>query len=161
MSEEQEQAPKSKASRAEVAQRVAEVLRIRLDGAAFHDVVDFAKGKCWNVSERQCGRYIEQADKLLAGQLTKDTSRVINLHVARCESLFARAVNAADYRTGLAVLAELAKLRNLYAAEKNINDSAKQRGITMEEAKEVARQALMELPPPPEYKDIPEPPDDE
>src|SRR5262245_19750837 len=100
---------KSKASRAEVAMRVAEVLRIRLDGAAFHDVVEYAKVQGWNVSERQCGRYLERADELLAARLTKKRSRNINMHLARCETLYARAVNAADYRTALAIVMELAK----------------------------------------------------
>ena len=38
-------APKPKASEAEVALRVGEVLRIRLDGAQFHDVVQYAAEK--------------------------------------------------------------------------------------------------------------------
>lgn len=96
---------KNKASRAEVAARVVEVLRIRLDGAAFHDMVEFAKEKEWNVSERQCGRYLEKADELLAARQSKNRSRIINLHIARCEALYARSVNSADYRTALAVLA--------------------------------------------------------
>lgn len=65
MSEEQEQTPKGKASRTEVAARVDEVLRIRLDSAQFHDVVEYAKEKGWNVSLRQLARYIRKADELL------------------------------------------------------------------------------------------------
>ncbi len=40
-----EKKPKSDA--AEVAKRVEEVLRIRLDGAQFHDIVQYAAEKGW------------------------------------------------------------------------------------------------------------------
>ena len=42
-----EKKPKSDA--AEVAKRVEEVLRIRLDGAQFHDVVQYASEKGWGI----------------------------------------------------------------------------------------------------------------
>ncbi|HXD86513.1 MAG TPA: hypothetical protein VN641_08470, partial [Urbifossiella sp.] len=152
--------PKSKASRAEVAERIAEVLRIRLDGAAFHDVVAYAKEKGWNVSERQCGRYLAQADDLLADRRDKSRKRSIALHLARRESLYARAVNAADYRTALAVLDSTAKMQNLFAGErelKELNSALKEkmreRGnhsrISLEEAKRIAHLAIAELPKPP------------
>ena len=68
---------KSKASCAEVTERVAEVLRIRLDGASFLDVCTYATEKGWNVSERQCGRYIAKADEMLAAQTEKKRRRQI------------------------------------------------------------------------------------
>jgi hypothetical protein len=117
--------PKSKASRAEVAARVAEILEIRLDGASFGDCVTYGTEKGWNVSERQVGRYIEQADKLLAERTEKRRRRLLNMHVARREKLFARAVNAADLRTALAVLADQAKLQNLYTSDADIRELIK------------------------------------
>jgi hypothetical protein len=151
--------PKSKASRAEVTERVAEVLRIRLDGAAFHDVVAHAKEKGWNVSERQCGRYLAQADDLLAKRRERSRNRSISLHLARREGLFARALNAADYRTALAILDSTAKLQNLFESERQLKDlnaalteKLRERGnqtcISLEEAKRIAREAIAELPPP-------------
>ena len=151
--------PKSKASRAEVAERVAEVLRIRLDGAAFHDVVAYAKEKGWNVSERQCGRYLAQADDLLVDRRDKSRKRTIALHIARRESLYARAVNAADYRTALAVLDSTAKMQNLFASERELKDlnaalkeKVREQGnrttMSMEEAKRIAHLAIGELPKP-------------
>ncbi len=117
--------PKSKASRAEVTERVAEVLRIRLDGASFLDVCTYANQKGWSVSERQCGRYIAKADEMLASQTEKRRRRQINLHLARRENLYARAVNAADYRTALAVLGDLAKLQDLYASSADVRELMK------------------------------------
>ena len=108
-----ERVPKS--DTATVALRVEEVLLIRLDGAQFHDVVQYAAEKRWGIHERQIREYISRADDLLVERLEADRRRLIALHVARRESLYARAVNGADYRTALAVLSDLDKLRGLYA----------------------------------------------
>ncbi|MBA4192594.1 MAG: hypothetical protein C0467_31890 [Planctomycetaceae bacterium] len=105
---------KCKASRLEVAERVEEILKIRLDGAQFHDCVTFAKEKGWNVSERQVGRYISSADELLVERLEKKRKPVIARHIAQRQALFARAVNAADLRTALAILDSECKLRGLF-----------------------------------------------
>jgi hypothetical protein len=116
---------KPKATGPEVAERVAEVLRIRLDGAALHDVVEYAKEKKWNVSERQLARYLEAADALVVERLEKKRKRVIGLHLARRETLYARCVNAADYRSALAVLTDLAKLQGLYATDRELKELVK------------------------------------
>lgn len=55
-----------KASKAEVAARVDEVLRVRLDGAQFHDIVQYAAAQGWGVEEQQLWNYVRRADALLA-----------------------------------------------------------------------------------------------
>src|SRR5439155_9084172 len=104
-------APKPKASEAEVALRVGEVLRIRLDGAQFHDVVQYVAEKGWGLQERQVRNYIRRADDLLVEREDGSRKRTIARHLAQRQALFARAVNAADLRTALAVLTDEAKLR--------------------------------------------------
>ena len=153
-------ARKKKAEAAEVALRVEEVLRIRLDGAQYHDVVQYAAEKGWELKERQLRLYMSRADDLLVERQEKQRRRIVAQHLARRESLYARAVNAADYRTGLAVLSDLAKLQRLYEPERDNNSAAGSR-LTLEEAKEVMRQAVLELPPPPTGPpDLPPPPDE-
>jgi len=105
---------KRKAEAAEVALRVDEVLVIRLDGAQYHDVVQYAAEKGWDLKERQLREYIARADELLVERLEKKRKRTIAMHLARRETLYGRAVNAADYRTALAILIDDAKLRGLY-----------------------------------------------
>ena len=61
-----------KATKAEISRRVEEVLRLRLDGAEFHDVVQYAAEQGWNVRERQLWNYVRASDKLLARRLEKD-----------------------------------------------------------------------------------------
>jgi hypothetical protein len=137
-----------KASRPELADRVAEVLRIRLDGAAFHDLIDYAHEKGWNVSERQLWRYVHKADELFAERRERSRRRLVALHQARREALYARAVNAADYRTALAILADLARLQKLYfdpadlrEVERRVREIEKRFGIDP-----AARPAANEVP---------------
>jgi hypothetical protein len=115
---------KRKAEAAAVALRVEEVLRIRLDGAQFHDVVQYAAEKGWGLQERQIRTYIQRADELLVERLDRSRRKVVARHLAQRQALFARATNAADYRTALAVLADEAKLRGLYP-EKEIRELVK------------------------------------
>ena len=110
----------AKATNAVVLQRVEEVLAIRLDGAQLHDIRRYASENEWGVSDRQLERYIEKADGLLVERRQRKRSRMFHLHIARRESLYARALQAADYRTALAVLQDEAKLQELYLDEREL-----------------------------------------
>ena len=118
-----EKKPKSDA--AEVAKRVEEVLRIRLDGAQLHDVVQYASEKGWAISARQVSTYIRRADELLVERQDRNRRRLVARHVAQRESLFARAVNAADLRTALAVADSLAKLQGLNTDARDLKELAR------------------------------------
>jgi hypothetical protein len=111
-----------KADNAEVLKRVEEVLRIRLDGAQFHDIVQYAAEKGWGLKDRQIRTYIRRADALLVERQDTSRKRVIARHLAQRQALYARAVNAADYRTALAILADEAKLRGLYASDREFRE---------------------------------------
>ncbi len=114
-----QQKPK-KATNAVILQRVEEVLAIRIDGAQLHDIRRYASEKEWGVSDRQLERYIEKADRLLIERRQKKWGRMKAMHLARREALYARALQAADYRTALAVLQDLAKLQDLYMDEREL-----------------------------------------
>jgi hypothetical protein len=109
-----------KATNAVVMQRVEAVLRVRIDGAQFHDIRDYANApeQNWNVSDSQLRRYIQASDKLLAERLEKDRDKQFARHVAQRQALYARAVNAADFRTALAVAKDEAELQGLYPPKK-------------------------------------------
>ena len=115
---------KTKSESSVVAARVEEVLRIRLDGAAFHDVVQYGSEKGWDVGERMLRKYIRRADELLVERQDNNRRRVVARHLAQRQALFARALNAADYRTALAILDSEAKLRGLYP-EKDLKELVK------------------------------------
>lgn len=115
-----------KATNAVISQRVEEVLAIRIDGAQLHDIRRYASENGWGVSDRQLERYIEKADTLLVERRQRKVSRLRAMHIARRESLYARALQAADYRTALAVLQDEAKLQELYFDEKQLRDVKRQ-----------------------------------
>lgn len=115
----------AKSEAAAVALRVEDVLRIRLDGAQFHDVVQYAAENGWAVHDRQIRTYIQRADALLVERQDRNRRRLIARHIAQRESLFARAVNAADLRTALAVADSLAKLQGLFTDPRDVKELAR------------------------------------
>jgi len=105
-----------KSTNAVVAQRVEEILRIRIDGASFGNIRDYANQpeRAWGLSDSQLKRLIQKSDDLLKERTERSRGRATRLHLSRRESLYARALQAADFRTALAALDSDAKLRGLY-----------------------------------------------
>lgn len=103
-----------RSTEAEVSQRVEAILRLRIDGAAFADLREFAGEQGWGVSDSMLRKYIEKANKLLKERTERSRSHTLRLHRARREALYARALQAADFRTALAVLDSDAKLIGLF-----------------------------------------------
>jgi hypothetical protein len=137
-----------RATAAIIEQRVQDVLRIRLDGAEFWDLRQYVSEKAaaneqpWVIEDggkplcdRQLWRYIEQADKLLATSCRTSRKKLLRRHLAQLRSLYARAVQAGDLRTALAVLTDLGKLLDLYPAartELSGPDGAPLNAVTVE-----------------------------
>lgn len=114
-----------KSTNAVVAQRVEEILRIRLDGAAFADIRDCAVQNGWGLSDSQLKKLIQKSDALLKERHERGVSRTFRLHIARRESLYARSAASADFRTALAVLSDMAKVEGLYFGEKEWRELTK------------------------------------
>jgi hypothetical protein len=116
-----------KATKAQVEQRVQEVLRIRLDGAEFWDVREYARekeheeGSPWQLAEGQkplsdgqLWRYMARADKLIAESCRASRKKLLRRHLAQRRNLFAKAVSQGDIRVALATLDSEAKLQGLF-----------------------------------------------
>ncbi len=123
---------KAKATKVQVQARVEEVLRIRLDGAEFWDVREYARekeqepGSAWKLkrgekplSDGQLWRYVARADQLLADSCRASRKKLLRRHLAQRRNLYAKAVGAGDTRTALAVLADEAQLLGLYPPKKS------------------------------------------
>jgi hypothetical protein len=121
----------SKATTAQIALRVEEVLRIRLDGAEFWDVREYARekekeaGSAWTLpedgkplSDGQLWRYIAQADKLIAESCHSSRKKLLRNHLAVRRNLYAKCVSAGDYKAALACKRDEAELLGLYPATK-------------------------------------------
>src|SRR5579871_2448870 len=122
---------KPKATKAIIAQRVEEILRIRLDGAEFIDVREYVRekerepGSIWEVpdgakplSDAQLWRYIARSDQLLAQSCRASRKKLYRRHLAQRRNLYAKAVNQGDIRAALAVLDSEAKMIGLFAPVK-------------------------------------------
>jgi hypothetical protein len=109
-----------KSSKVEVLKRVEEVFKLRLGGANYADIVQYASApeQAWRVSERQIGNYIAAADKLIVERFDAKAANLLNRHLLQRNQLFAHAMGAGDFRTALAVLQDEAKLEGLYPATK-------------------------------------------
>ena len=103
-----------KATKATIQARVEAVLRLRLAGVPFHNVVRYGSEKGWAVGERQLQKYIRASDRLIARRFEKDRRKRIDRHVSMLRNLYAKAVAQGDVRTALAVLVDEAKLLDLY-----------------------------------------------
>lgn len=114
-----------------VARRIEEILRIRLDGAEFWDVLRYVAEKQqaaeapWIVpegakplAERTIWWYVARADQLIAASCRASRKKLLRRHLAQRRNLYAKAINQGDIRTALAVLQDEAKLLGLYPATK-------------------------------------------
>ena len=123
---------KKPATKAVTARRVEEILRIRLDGAEFWDVREYARemeqtaGSIWELapdakplSDGQLRRYVARADKLVVESCRAHRKKLIRKHAAQRRNLYAKAVSAGDFRAALAALDSEAKLLDLYPAAKH------------------------------------------
>ncbi|SRR5579883_1569430 len=123
-----------KATKVIVARRIEEVLRIRLDGAEFWDVLQYIAEKQqageepWKlpdggkpIAERTIWWYIGRADQLLKDAFRKEAGRkrLLRRHLAQRRNLFAKAVGQGDIRAALACLDSEAKLTGLFEDELN------------------------------------------
>jgi hypothetical protein len=160
-----------KATKAVVARRIEEVLRIRLDGAEFWDVREYARekeheqGSAWELkdgakalSDGTLWRYIGRADKLIAESCRASTKKLTRRHLAQRRNLYAKAVLAGDYRTALAALRDEAEMLGLYPAKPSAPTGQPNAGslecrIILTERKEYLIQLARELADVPEARE--------
>ncbi len=118
---------RTRATKAIIQARVEEVLRIRLDGAEFWDLREYARdkekepGSAWELkrgerplSDGQLWRYIAKANKLVAESSRASRGRLLRQHLAMRRNLYAKAVSQGDVRAALAAADSEAKLRGLF-----------------------------------------------
>jgi hypothetical protein len=119
--------PRAKASKALAARRVEDILRIRLDGAEWWDVVQYVRenqseqGSAWFVadgekplSEAMIRKYQERADKLVVASHEKSRKKLLRRHLAQRRNLYARAVTTGELATALRCLDSEALLLGLH-----------------------------------------------
>jgi len=134
--------PGKRSSAVVVAERVEQILSLRIAGASFAGLRDFAAQSGWGVSDSQLKKYVQKSDLLLKERTESGRGRATRLHLARREMLFARALQVNDHRTALAVLDSSAKLRGLLDDPKKLQAEAAEmlaRIATLEDAARAGR----------------------
>src|SRR4051794_47030 len=112
-----------KPTRAQVQQRVNEILSIRLAGAQIWDVREYVRekeqeaGSPWQLangekplSDSQLWRYVRRADEAISSSMVSSRKRALRRHRARREYLYGLAVNQGDIRAALACVDSDARL---------------------------------------------------
>jgi hypothetical protein len=103
-----------RSTKREVCERIAEVCKLVLLGAEAADLREFALEKGWNISTAQLRRYHAHALKKFARLVEKDHDRNFARHVLQRRALYARAMEAGDWRSALAIAKDEAELLALY-----------------------------------------------
>jgi hypothetical protein len=105
-----------RSTRAEFERRVDAVLKLRLGGAEFQDLREYAVApeQAWNVSDTQLWRYVAAADRRCEKYFDTRAGHLLSRHLLQRRALYAYAMAAGDYRTALAVLQDEARLEGLY-----------------------------------------------
>lgn len=104
----------AKSTKTTVTKRVEEVLQLRLAGASFLEILQYATENKWGVQQRQLWEYIKKSDELLKDTIEQDRPKLLALHLAQRRLLLNRSMEMGDYRTALAVLRDSAELQGLY-----------------------------------------------
>jgi hypothetical protein len=109
-----------KSTQAVVKQRVEEVFKLRLGGAEFADILQYASApeQNWQVSERQLWNYIAAADRLVKERFDARADHLLARHLLQRRQLYAHAMGAGDFGTALRILDSEAKLEGLFPPTK-------------------------------------------
>lgn len=131
----------NRASDATIELRVQAILQIILDGAESWDILQYvaqkqeAKEPPWNdnpVKERQIREYITRAKERIVAAGAENDADLLRHHMAKRRNLYARAVQAGDNRTALAILSDMARLQDLYPAAKEKHEHTGELKIRIE-----------------------------
>jgi hypothetical protein len=91
-----------------------EVLRLRVAGAEFLDLREYAIAQEWEVSDSQLWRYVAKSDERMQAAMEKSRPKLLARHLMQRRLLFAKALETGDWRGALAALKDEAELLGLY-----------------------------------------------
>lgn len=139
----------SKATEAETELRIEEVMQLILSGAMYQNIRQYTSGKQlagtppWNrgpgqkpLHERTLREYMARATERIVAAARESEVNALEKHIAMRRDLYARALEAGEHGTALSIMADLAKLTDLYPAPKK-QDISITAGIKMEFVEEL------------------------
>ena len=113
------EAPRKRATKAELEQRLSEISELLVARATSRAVVRFAMER-WGVGERAAEKYVEEARRRLAQGGDCDRRAALGLAIAGYELLWRKALTAGDLRGARAVLDKLVAVQGLAATRNEL-----------------------------------------
>jgi hypothetical protein len=106
---------------------------MRLGGAGFHDIREFANApeQNWGVGDKQLWRYLWAADALVKEHAAEDRDFVFCRSVQRRDHIFAQAMASGDFRTALDADRDLDRLFGLYPEAQSDPRAKPQTSVTL------------------------------
>jgi len=128
---------KSKATEAEIVERVNFVFEALCEGVLSRDMFEYVAKKRpeWDVAERTVQRYVQQANAEFKKLAAKNRDREFGKANARLNTLFLRNLKVQDYKTALAVQKEINSLYGLNEPEKHEVEHSGTMGLTWNETR--------------------------
>lgn len=148
---------RTKADKALGEARVADVLRVILDGCQPFQMSEYVREQesepgPWQrkegekpLSDRQIRRYVKEALGLIADISTEDRGKLLNRHVAMRRAIQARAIAAGELRVALAALDSEAELLGLGDLDTERRIADLERRLSEAEARHGGKQATGRL----------------
>lgn len=114
--------PNNKSDTKTVEQRIEEIYRLLLAGATRSDIILYSStpntqaqsAPPWNVSTRQIDKYIARAYEKFAAVVERRNERLFDLHFARREDLYAKALAQGNVQAAAGVLKDLDTFLGMY-----------------------------------------------
>ena len=94
------------------------IFDLRLLGKTMNEISQYGAEQGWNVGHRQLWKYAEQADAVLAEQLSASREKMFARHLGQRRTLYGIAMQQRDVKAALAVLRDEAELLGLYPAKR-------------------------------------------
>jgi hypothetical protein len=99
-------------------QRVAEMVRLRIQGESVAKCFQFAENQGWDVTQRSLYSYVERADKLIAKQVERRQTQLIAWGVNQRNKAVDMALEHRQFEVALKIMQDREKLLGLYPSEK-------------------------------------------
>ena len=113
----------SKTTKHIVAERIALVAEMLIDGKDRRSILQFNSEEGWCLSERQIDTYIARARQFILSEITRDVEYDYAKAMKRFERLYQKAITSKDYKLALAVNKEVCNLQGLYSIQVNHSGS--------------------------------------
>lgn len=117
--------PMVKATKQLVHLRVIAIMRLRLKGASFEAICEYAQqndpdtNRPWHLSRIQLRNYCDKAERMMKSYRSDSRDKLINHHLAVRWDMFAECRANGQIETALGIVKDIARIESVYPSEGN------------------------------------------